>query len=85
MTPSGIEPETFRIVAHHLNHCATAVPSRLMCRLVLWVIGTYTSFAKFYRQCLLGNMPLAVTARFMLDCAPANILVDLCAMYSVPS
>ena len=26
MTPSGIEPATFRFVAHHLNHCATAVP-----------------------------------------------------------
>ena len=24
MTPSGIEPETFRFVAQHLNHCATA-------------------------------------------------------------
>ena len=26
VTPPGIEPATFRIVAHHLNHCATAVP-----------------------------------------------------------
>jgi len=26
MTPAGIEPATFRFVAHHLNHCATAVP-----------------------------------------------------------
>ena len=25
MTPSGIEPETFRFVAQHLNHCATAI------------------------------------------------------------
>ena len=25
-TPGGIEPATFRIVAQHLNHCATAVP-----------------------------------------------------------
>jgi len=27
MTPSGIEPATFRFVAQHPNHCATAVPS----------------------------------------------------------
>ena len=26
MTPFGIEPATFRFVAQHLNHCATAVP-----------------------------------------------------------
>jgi len=25
MTPSGIETETFRFVAQHLKHCATAV------------------------------------------------------------
>jgi hypothetical protein len=27
MTPSGIEPATFRFVAQNLNHGATAVPS----------------------------------------------------------
>ena len=26
MTPAGIEPATFRFVAQHLNHCASAVP-----------------------------------------------------------
>jgi len=26
MTPAEIEPATFRFVAQHLNHCATAVP-----------------------------------------------------------
>jgi len=26
LTPAGIEPVTFRFVAQHLNHCATAVP-----------------------------------------------------------
>jgi len=26
MTPSGIEPATFRFVAQHLKHCATVVP-----------------------------------------------------------
>ena len=28
-TPSGIEPATFRFVAQHLNHCATAVPTNI--------------------------------------------------------
>jgi len=27
MTSAGVEPATFRFVAQHLNHCATAVPS----------------------------------------------------------
>ena len=26
MTPAGIERATFKFVAQHLNHCATAVP-----------------------------------------------------------
>ena len=26
LIPAGIEPATFRFVAQHLNHCATAVP-----------------------------------------------------------
>ena len=26
VTPAGIEPATFRCVAQHHNHCATAVP-----------------------------------------------------------
>ena len=27
LTPAGIELATFRFVAQHLNHCATAVPT----------------------------------------------------------
>ena len=30
MTPSGTEPVTFRFVAQHLSHCATAVPFRVI-------------------------------------------------------
>jgi len=31
LTPAGIEPATFRFVAQHLKHCATAVPSFVCC------------------------------------------------------
>jgi hypothetical protein len=33
LTPAGIEPATFRIVAQYLNHCATAVPVWLHCNI----------------------------------------------------
>ena len=31
LTLAGIEPATFRFVAQHLNHCATAVPYIYVC------------------------------------------------------
>jgi len=34
MTPSGIETATFRFVAQHLNHCATAVPNQCIYRYI---------------------------------------------------
>ena len=36
MTPAGIEPATFRFVAQHLNHYATAVPILLFIRQQTW-------------------------------------------------
>ena len=30
LTPASIETATFRFVAQHLNHCATAVPSEVL-------------------------------------------------------
>ena len=41
MTPSGIEPATFRFVAQHLNHCATAVPNKIQ-----WVIKMILALIK---------------------------------------
>jgi len=35
LTPSGIQPATFRFVAQHLNHCATAVPTH--CIVLLFI------------------------------------------------
>ena len=41
MTPSGIEQATFRFVAQHLNHCATAVPPQ-----------TWSSVSKYWHDLL---------------------------------
>jgi len=38
MTPAGIEPATFRFVAQHLNHCATAVSKFIKNKIVLFAI-----------------------------------------------
>ena len=55
---SGIEPATFRFVAQHLNHCATAVRSRSTWKSILWVrsmicgnavIFSFSSGVKNYR------------------------------------
>jgi hypothetical protein len=40
MTPSGIEPATFRFVAQYLNHCAAAVPTN--------VAGSYVILRKYF-------------------------------------
>ena len=37
MTPAGIEPATFRFVAQHFNHCATAVPFMIYTIMILIV------------------------------------------------
>jgi hypothetical protein len=44
MTPSGIEPATFRFVAQILEHCATAVP--YICR---WFAVTETLISTFLK------------------------------------
>ena len=41
MTPSGIEPATFRFVTQHLNHCATAVLLLFDCFNLTIVSSTY--------------------------------------------
>ena len=50
MTPAGIEPATFRFVAQHLNHCATAVPQQI---LVLNILNTLYTLRFFSSKCSL--------------------------------
>jgi len=43
LTPAGIEPATFRFVAQHLTHCATAVPYKnTTCQLITQHFILYT-------------------------------------------
>ena len=46
MTSTGIEPGTFWLVAQHLNHCATAVPSikRVVRKVCRWKYSTLETF-----------------------------------------
>ena len=44
MTPPGIEPATFRFVAQHLNHCATAVPVEVVEGVVTHLRDTADTF-----------------------------------------
>jgi len=39
LTPAGIEPATFRFVAQHLNHCATAVPVLSVCNCKIFLLS----------------------------------------------
>jgi len=44
LTPAGIEPTTFRFVAQHLNHCATAVPHSKVIRNINMLCQRITEF-----------------------------------------
>jgi len=49
MTPSGIEPATFRFVAQHFNHCATAFPIKRKYFLVNLNSDVVSSVKRFLR------------------------------------
>ena len=70
MTPSGIEPATFRFVAQHLNHCATAVPDgeRAQCKNV----GVYFQIMKL-RTCLYRCSGLEYFSHYAGLAAPRNV------------
>jgi len=48
MTPAGIEPATFRFVAQHLNHCATAIPMQNV-----YILAFYTTGILYFETILL--------------------------------
>ena len=73
LTPSGIEPATFRFVAQHLNHCATAIPSLTLCSLELFctvlrlrvVLGSRLTWRKH------GNIKVEKAHNSLWDCRRA--------------
>jgi len=54
MTPAGIEPATFRFVAQHINHCATAVPLCLEYMLTLKFVVTLYIPGNFFNLLVFG-------------------------------
>jgi endonuclease/exonuclease/phosphatase family metal-dependent hydrolase len=52
LTPAGIEPATFRIVAQHLNHCATAESKDSFYEELEQV---FNHFPKYHMKILLGD------------------------------
>ena len=63
MTPDGIQPATFRFVAQHLNHCATAVPTVE----VLWFnILVFTPLAIFFQVLAQQFYTFSVSSSFLL-------------------
>ena len=59
MTPSRIEPATFRFVAQHLNHCVTAFPAVLRVR-VLNLIFFYKTVIYHFVYCVMTDVFLIV-------------------------
>jgi len=63
ITPAGIEPATFRFVAQHLNHCATAVPH-------YWVL-----LKRFYIKAVeLGLCTVTVACKLSLRCMSFTLI-----------
>jgi len=56
LTPAGIEQATYRFVAQHLNHCATAVPNMYIYiyKLQMSEISLFLPVTFFLLPCLHG-------------------------------
>jgi len=62
LTPAGIEPATYRFVAQHLNHRATAIPSLLH----IYILNTSANslYVKFNVNTTVNSMGPIVCALF---------------------
>jgi len=78
VTPLGIEPATFRFVAQHLNHCATAVPI-----IIEWLNILVPQWRKpfsflgvfaYWRKALVSFV-MSVCPHVSLDGSPWNLLL----------
>ena len=83
MTPAGIEPATFRFVARHLNHCATAFPLSVQYVISLLFASLYyfqiTRLKFFFEFFVSFNLALyfCVFVLILLMCCPCPIFVQV--------
>ena len=87
MTPSGIEPTTFRFVAQHLNHCATAVPACFyisVVRLLECIVTEVCSFCPVLCRHLfdVGWTIWSVVHRCVINIKPMKLISSCLKKYS---
>ena len=82
MTPSGIEPATFRFVAQHLNHCANAVPvlgGVLICYLRQCLYSSLRSITNYTNMAV--KRTLFVYHRFGHFCTDSTTIIPFSTLY----
>ena len=65
LTLAGIEPATFRFVAQHLNHCATAVP-------LLYIYIYYKKLRIINYKICFNAHPLGFKVLYINPCGPGS-------------
>jgi len=71
MTSAGIEKATFRFVAQHLNHCATAVPLReRISSKCGWSVSEWLKFVLFDAAVIQNTTSLFITLQTCLSHLP---------------
>jgi len=66
LTPAGIEPATFRFVAQHLNHCATAHLNVPFLMTSVFLITNDISNERFSHKVIYAVLTKLGTFRFIL-------------------